>query len=88
MTETIVMARCCTALFMKTHAAQHMQRAQGFGLLMKIPRLCALELFKKNKKANIKTYQCGRLSSMKKNMQQTKNIGLCSKRKQAPKKHC
>ena len=30
--ETIVMARCCTTLFMKTHAAQHMQRAQEFGL--------------------------------------------------------
>ena len=88
MMETIVMARCCTTLFMKTHAAQHMQRAQEFGLLMKIPRLCALELFKKNKKANIKTYLCGRLSSTKKNIQQTKNIGLSSKRMQPLTKHC
>ena len=86
--ETVVMARCCTTLFMKTHAAQHMQRAQEFGLLMKIPRLCALELFKKNKKANIKTYLCGRLSSTKKNIQQTKNIGLSSKRMQPLTKHC
>lgn len=56
----MVMGRCCTTLFMKTYAAQHMKRAQEYGLLMKIRRLCAPELFKKNKKPKIKKYLCGR----------------------------